>query len=82
MLRVGQSSVTPVRMANAGIGATSPAEMIEAALEAAVWLMLFSSSPQGGTRSPRVRRAAPQKPMLSRAAAIDILNDQPIFSPE
>ncbi len=40
--RAGQPIVCPVIMVRAGIGATSPAEEIAAAEEAAVWLRLHS----------------------------------------
>ncbi len=39
---IGQGRIWPVSMASAGIGATSPPEMIEAEDDAAVWFMLFS----------------------------------------
>ncbi len=38
----GQGRICPVRSVKAGMGATRPPEMIEAADDAAVWLMLFS----------------------------------------
>ncbi len=46
-------SVSPVSIASAGIGATSPAEETAAAEEQADWLMLFSSTPNSLTL-PRV----------------------------
>ncbi len=66
-------------MVSAGIGATSPPETMEAAADAAVWLMLFSRKASCGARPARC--SAPQKPKASSPAAIDMLNDQPIFSP-
>ena len=51
-------------MVSAGIGATSPPETIEAAADAAVWLMLFSRSASCGARPARC--SAPQKPKASR----------------
>jgi hypothetical protein len=46
-------SSSPVSIASAGIGATSPAEETAAAEEQADWLMLFSSTPNSLTL-PRV----------------------------
>ncbi len=43
--RSDQPSCSPVRMVSAGIGATRPAEEMDAPEDAAVWLMLFSSIP-------------------------------------
>ncbi len=40
-------SSRPVMSVSAGIGATSPAEEIDAAAEQVVWLMLFSRIPKG-----------------------------------
>ena len=74
-----QVNCSPVSRVRAGIGATSPAETMEAAEEAEVWLMLFSSIPQSSV--PKARRIIRQNPRLSSAAAMDILNDQPIFKP-
>jgi hypothetical protein len=44
------SSCWPVSRVYAGIGATSPPEMIDAAAEATVWLMLLSWRVHGGCR--------------------------------
>ncbi len=74
-----QGSVCPVSMVSAGIGATSPPDTMEADAEAAVWLMLFSRRASASLRPARCM--APQKPNARRPAAIDMLNDQPIFSP-
>ena len=62
------------------MGATSPPEMIDAADEAVVWLMLFSSNPQ--RRAPSGAIARFQNPYDSSAATMDMLNDQPILRPE
>src|SRR3546814_14089913 len=57
---------------HAGIGATRPPEMIDAADDAAVWLMLFS-------RLPHCRPASRHSPNHNSPAAMDMLNAQPIF---
>ena len=75
----GQASVWPVNNVNAGIGATRPAEMIDAADEAVVWFITFSCMPQG--RAPRRSPASRQNAKAISADVIDMLNDQPIFKP-
>ncbi|MGB3022917.1 MAG: hypothetical protein WBB50_12425 [Methyloceanibacter sp.] len=77
---VGQGRLPPVIIARAGIGATNPLETMEAAEDAAVWLILLSSMPQGA--SPNSRATGPQKAKDNSSAVIDILNDQPILRPE
>ncbi len=74
----GQESETPVRIVSAGMGATRPALLMLAPAEAAVWLMLFSSIPQG--RPPTLSKAL-KNPKLNNMAVIDMLKPQPIFRP-
>jgi hypothetical protein len=70
----------PVNIVYAGIGATRPPDMIDAAEEAVVWLILLSNVVHcGAWVSAAIDRHNP-KPISS--AIIDMLNDQPIFSPE
>jgi hypothetical protein len=74
-----QGNCLSVKMAKAGMGATNPEEIMEAAEDAVVWLILFSRSPQGSVWA--VVSRAFQKAKLIKAAVMDILNAQPIFSP-
>ena len=77
--RTGKERVWPVIRASAGMGAASPAEMIEAEADAAVWLMLFSLRVQ--TEARFQRSAERQKAKAMRPAATDMLNVQPILRP-
>ena len=79
-ISAGLPSCWPVSSVYAGIGATSPPEMIEAQDEAVVWVMLLSSSVQRGR--PKVDETLCQKAKPTSSAITDILNDQPILSPE
>ena len=77
--KTGKVNVCPVRSANAGMGAASPAEIIDAADDAVVWLMLFSRNPYAGVAKvfcAVVHKAKPISP-----AATDMLKVQPILSP-
>jgi hypothetical protein len=79
MERIGHGNCSPVIIAKAGIGATNPDEIIEAAEEAVVWLILFSRGPQGGVFV--VHSIVFQKTKPNKAAEMDILKLQPIFNP-
>ena len=70
----------PVRIASAGIGATSPPETMDDAAEAPVCVMLLSSICHRA--SPRACATGIQNAKASRSDVIDMLNDQPILSPE
>ena len=78
MAKSGHERDAPVRIVSAGIGATNPALLMFAPADAAVWLMLFSSIPQG---RPPTRSKALKKPKLNNIAVIDMLKPQPIFRP-
>ena len=77
---VAQGRFSPVRTASAGIGATKPLDVMAAAADAVVWLMLLSSMSQAG--SSKRRDSGTQNANASSRAVIDMLKDQPIFSPE
>ena len=72
------ASTMPDTKANAGMGATSPPEMMDAAEDAVVCEILLSRMSQ----RTRVRASTRQVRKPSSSAVIDMLNDQPIFRPE
>ena len=76
----GASSACPVISVNAGIGATRPPDTMDAAAEAVVWPMLLSWAVH--SRRPKARASGRQSATPISSAMIDMLKDQPIFSPE
>ena len=70
----------PESIARAGIGATRPPEMMLADDEAVVCVIFASPAPSPWVKRKRASRV--QKPVASSSAMMEILNDQPIFSPE
>ena len=76
----GSGMFPPDSMASAGIGATSPPEMMLADDDAVVCVMLASPTPKRALILRRSRNC--QKPAARSNAMIEMLNDQPIFNPE
>lgn len=73
------ASTRPDTRASAGIGATSPPEMMDAAEEAVVCEILLSRIAQGWRAPARASSRHNRKP--SNSAVMDMLNDQPILRP-